>query len=460
MTLRLVLVSLVAALGLTIPGTPVIENWVASTQDWMNTRFADWDSRKSPLFEEVIPKEQKLQSLLSRPRSRTTEAVVTPEVVTSSLKKTQSFVATCRTSCLRPVKLVPKCSASEALEIGEKSLSDIAFRLDSRSSRGCAVSLEGPPAPLFSRVKFDASSTLDKAIRQFTASLDTWAAFIVRSLPSFRFAVASQPRTEPGPRVKTLTTELAAEPTGKSQQLGNKREEDAAPRSHASALESFGAMEQSESLYFASDVPEASETLVFRPPASKVSAPALASSTAVCTIAAPAPSVVDDVYKEIIGCLHPFDDGFSRPAAKPAVEQQAPTVALGTQNLERKPEGVAGIARKCVIKPRFDPLEVGEDQLPAIVFDLDRETVESERASVPAEAPVALVPTAAPVPTVLPVPTALRGFTTKAEAVPMRPARDLSRALKLTREAVYAWVDALTGPAIVTVAQPNSTRIQ
>src|SRR5262245_6409432 len=40
MTLRLVLVSLVAALGISLPGGPVIENWVASTQNWMNARFA------------------------------------------------------------------------------------------------------------------------------------------------------------------------------------------------------------------------------------------------------------------------------------------------------------------------------------------------------------------------------------------------------------------------------------
>jgi hypothetical protein len=45
MTLRLVLVSLVAAMGLTIPSRPVIESWVASTQNWMNARFADWDIR-------------------------------------------------------------------------------------------------------------------------------------------------------------------------------------------------------------------------------------------------------------------------------------------------------------------------------------------------------------------------------------------------------------------------------
>lgn len=54
MTLRLVLVSLVAALGLTIPSTPMIESWVASTQNWMNARFADWDTRNPPSADYVV----------------------------------------------------------------------------------------------------------------------------------------------------------------------------------------------------------------------------------------------------------------------------------------------------------------------------------------------------------------------------------------------------------------------
>ena len=54
MTLRLVLVSLVAALGLTIPGAPMIESWVASTQNWMNARFADWDTRNPQNADYVI----------------------------------------------------------------------------------------------------------------------------------------------------------------------------------------------------------------------------------------------------------------------------------------------------------------------------------------------------------------------------------------------------------------------
>lgn len=47
MTLRLVLVSLVAGLGISVPGWPMLEGWVASSQKWMNARLAEWDDRQS-----------------------------------------------------------------------------------------------------------------------------------------------------------------------------------------------------------------------------------------------------------------------------------------------------------------------------------------------------------------------------------------------------------------------------
>ncbi len=47
MTLRLVLVSLVAGLGISLPGWPILEGWVASTQKWMNARLAEMDYRPS-----------------------------------------------------------------------------------------------------------------------------------------------------------------------------------------------------------------------------------------------------------------------------------------------------------------------------------------------------------------------------------------------------------------------------
>ncbi len=448
MTLRLVLVSLVAALGFTIPGTPVIERWVASTQDWMNARFADWDTRNLPSTDGVIASDHNAERLLGRQASRLSEAVITPEVLSRPVKNTQSLVENTHSPLLPPVKFVPKCSVFESLEIGEKPARDIAFRLDPRNSRGRAASLEGPPASLASRVKFDAASAVGTSARQCTASLDTWAASIARSLRSLSFAVASHPRTEHGPRLKTSMIELAAELRSKTQEPGIKLEEAAVGRRHASAPESFGAMEQNESLYFATDLPQVSEGLGITPPALKDCRPVMAFVADVCSIAAPARAVVDDVYEEMTGCLRPFDDGFARPVAKPAAERQAPAVAPGTQNVARKSEEVTGIAHRRAIKPRFEPLEVGEYHRTVIVFDLNRRCDGSQSASVPADA------TVAPVPTVLSMPT------TKAESVSTRLAPDLSRAVKLTREAVYAWVNVLAGPAIVTVAQPNSNRIE
>lgn len=45
MTLRLVLISLVAGLGLGLPSWPTIEGWVAGAQKWMNARLAAADDR-------------------------------------------------------------------------------------------------------------------------------------------------------------------------------------------------------------------------------------------------------------------------------------------------------------------------------------------------------------------------------------------------------------------------------
>lgn len=54
MTLRLVLVSLVAGLGISLPGWPVLEGWVASSQKWMNARLAEWDDRRSDEQDYVV----------------------------------------------------------------------------------------------------------------------------------------------------------------------------------------------------------------------------------------------------------------------------------------------------------------------------------------------------------------------------------------------------------------------
>src|SRR6516162_4698190 len=84
MTLRLVLVSLVAALGLTIPGVPMIESWVASTQNWMNARFADWDTRDPKTADYVIVSDfYDAERLVSRPQVQQVSRASAPRHTTS-----------------------------------------------------------------------------------------------------------------------------------------------------------------------------------------------------------------------------------------------------------------------------------------------------------------------------------------------------------------------------------------
>ena len=90
MTLRLVLVSLVAALGLTIPGGPMIESWVATTQNWMNARFADWDTRNPQEADYVIINDHYDGALAAarqeRPRDDTSPETRVTEPATTGAK--------------------------------------------------------------------------------------------------------------------------------------------------------------------------------------------------------------------------------------------------------------------------------------------------------------------------------------------------------------------------------------
>src|SRR5271166_3602373 len=96
MTLRLVLVSLVAAMGLTIPSAPVIESWVASTQNWMNARFADWDTRDPQIADSVIVSDfYDVERIASRPAiSSPPVAAPTPGSATQERSSLESAAVT------------------------------------------------------------------------------------------------------------------------------------------------------------------------------------------------------------------------------------------------------------------------------------------------------------------------------------------------------------------------------
>ena len=81
--------------------------------------------------------------------------------------------------------------------------------------------------------------------------------------------------------------------------------------------------------------------------------------------------------------------------------------------------------------PRFEPLEVSCDYYEGTAFELN---YRNDGFSIPAESAVQTAKTDVPAP---------------------HSGRDLSRAVKLTRDAVYAWVNVFTGPALVTVSQSN-----
>ena len=86
-------------------------------------------------------------------------------------------------------------------------------------------------------------------------------------------------------------------------------------------------------------------------------------------------------------------------------------------------------------KPRFEPLETGPEQPVGVAYELNRRSEGLHDSSPPL--PAALSIAASPSPS---------------SSTP-RPTRELNRAVKLTRDAVYAWVNVFTGPALMTVTQ-------
>ena len=78
---------------------------------------------------------------------------------------------------------------------------------------------------------------------------------------------------------------------------------------------------------------------------------------------------------------------------------------------------------------KFEPIEVANELYVGVAYELNRR---NDGINVPSAAVARSKP-----PVKKPTP----------------PAPELSRAVKLTGEAVYAWVSVLTGPALVTVSK-------
>ena len=167
-------------------------------------------------------------------------------------------------------------------------------------------------------------------------------------------------------------------------------------------------METSTSLYFAGELTPPAKSVLPTPPM----VPTKPSATPVAVRPPLSPAVTetrelpDDLDIEVAGELVRQDDGFGAPA--PAAK--APLTAA---------------------TPRFEPLEVSCDYYVGTAFELN---FRNEGFNIPAETVV---------------------HTAKIDVPAPQSARELSRAVKLTRDAVYAWVNVFTGPALVTVSQAN-----
>jgi hypothetical protein len=112
----------------------------------------------------------------------------------------------------------------------------------------------------------------------------------------------------------------------------------------------------------------------------------------------------EDLSIEFAGELVPMDDGFAAPVA-------------------------SLVSRTASLPPRIEPVVVERQSAKGPAFELNRR---SNGVKLSATSDLKHV---------------------KRTASAGAPARELSRAVELTREAVYAWVTVFTGPAIVTASQ-------
>ncbi|WP_165247826.1 hypothetical protein [Paludisphaera soli] len=384
MTLRLVLVSLVAGLGLGLPAWPKIEGWVDSTQKWMNARLAEIDVRRGEEKQYVVihdllaaEMERARAARLAR-RTRTVEPPVAPHMATIALPHPTSPRHRAEMLAGRPATAAVALTLPFALP----KLDDF---LTAAGSSVATTEPESAPEPVVVAARFDdlarlawdrfgdAGTRLAEGIVQglrdaeARESLDLAFAALESSDNLYfdgEFALQSDVAPAPEPEL------VAAAETAPARVV----ETPAAP----APLPGFEVLEQSADLYFAAPLVDESA------PAPE----AFAAAPAPVAEAAPLPSVAD------AGVVALPDDVF------------APIAPV-----------IAGLAEAAHLPTVAD---ADFAALPDDVF-------------APADPMVASL--AEPEPTVPP---------------------EVNRAVRLTREALGAWVNVLTGPAVVTASHTAS----
>ncbi len=386
MTLRLVLVSLVAGLGIGIPSWPNIEGWVASTQQWMNARLADMDVRHSDennyvVIHDLLTVEMeraqaaRAQKRAGRVTVPLTVAKVDPPNLTA-LPYTPATVSANSTVQLTAAPTVkPSAPSFEPLEVGDRLYVGTAYELNYRSEglgllpKVVALSATTPhavqPAHLVELAIARYGAAGAKLIKRFDRDLREVA---TREIAAREFQAMENSRQ------LYFDHEWTEAPTTTVVE----QEKPAVPEIVAD-LTGFDAMERSGKLYFADEL--------------LIDSPVAVTPEVLVEPAAPQP-----------------------PAVATAIELPS----LPDDAFAPADSSIAGIETMPII-----------DGPHTEAVDLNDEVVKS------------LEPSAA--------------LVSRDAGTEAAPRREVNRAVQLTREALSAWVNVLTGPALVTVSQSSTT---
>lgn len=416
MTLRLVLVSLVAALGLTLPGGPMIESWVAATQNWMNARLADWDTRNPQEADYVIISDAYDASLASTSRPAVAESTANQSrsigPVWSEKRSTPilslAVASPPVTPVVRPASFARKLVSFTPISISMREMPGImlADELNRRHD-----GLDPASRPVMARLKVASATAPFGAVGSTYAMMAFEPGQGSRATTPVAAVRSEPPRFTPIVVAQNFYEDIAYQLNHHSDGITVKpivdsmKKADVAQAPAAAAVvevASFGSMEASEDLYFDGPIEEAEPKVADQ----ATEKPAIA-ITPVSTL-----EPGEELVIELASGLVPEADGFASVRVDRKVEASTPASTEAMGRLSDR---------------GFEPLDVADELCVGIAYELNRR---NDGLSLPA-ADVA---------------------QTKL-ATPTLPARELSRAVKLTGEAVYAWVSVLTGPAVVTVSK-------
>jgi len=394
-----------------------------------------------------------------------------PKASSATFSSKPALLENTRTAAVRPVSFVRQRRSFEPIWVGEQLSLGIAYELNLKNEGTGVVPPKVVRKPA-AAVRFDPKPVVKKVYREVQLELAQWSRTLGSVLPRVVFPAASPRRIEPVVVAKNPGGGGADKLIQQSRGIGINPPMAAAPRpAVASAPQSavtsaprppvasaprppmasaprpavasaprpvvtsparpamasaprpvvtsparpamasqtsFGPMETSASLYFAGELTPPAKSVLPTPrrEPTKPSATPVAVRPPLSLPATQTRELPDDLDIEVAGELVLEDDGFGAPARA----AKAPVTAA---------------------TPRFEPLEVSCDYYMGTAFELN---FRNDGLSIPAESAVETAKTDVPAP---------------------HSGRDLSRAVKLTRDAVYAWVNVFTGPALVTVSQSN-----